>query len=362
MSLIDATGSPFPNLTHQRGAREVGNVASCRKPCPPDFRMHNTSMTFDIRQLRYAVAAADHGSFYRAARALDIDQSTLSRNILRLERVIGVKIFSRSRAGVTMTIAGARFIRNARPMVASAERMVAATRAAGQGRAGSLIVGHNNSLSAGNLRAVLLAWQNDNPEVDFESVETDRSVLLAGLDTTEIDIAILIGEASHIGYHRETFWSERILAALPAEHPLAEREMLHWTDLRPERFVLPTGDLSSDLRDMLLGRLAMSGSKPDIKMSHASRETVLSLLGAGRRVSIVCEGSTGARYPDVVYRPIHGEQGPALVVYSGYWLDNNANPPLRRFLAFIQKRFAMSFDLKATLTDNDSSSSGDRPS
>ena len=44
-------------------------------------------MSFDIRQIRYAIAAADHGSFYRPARALDMEQSTLSRNILKLEPV-----------------------------------------------------------------------------------------------------------------------------------------------------------------------------------------------------------------------------------------------------------------------------------
>ena len=61
-------------------------------------------MPFSIRQLRYAIAAADHGSFYRAARALDIEQSTLSRNILKLERAVGMAIFERSRSGVTMTL------------------------------------------------------------------------------------------------------------------------------------------------------------------------------------------------------------------------------------------------------------------
>jgi DNA-binding transcriptional LysR family regulator len=53
---------------------------------------------FDIRQLRYAGAAADHGSFYRAARALEVEQSTLSRAILKLERSIGMPIFQRSPA------------------------------------------------------------------------------------------------------------------------------------------------------------------------------------------------------------------------------------------------------------------------
>ena len=127
-------------------------------------------MPFDIRQLRHAIAAADHGSFYRAARALDVEQSTLSRNIIRLERVIGVKLFNRSRSGVTTTIAGTHFIRSARPMVASADKIVSAMRAACQGRAGVLKIGHNTSVSAGNLRASILAWQANNPDVDFESV------------------------------------------------------------------------------------------------------------------------------------------------------------------------------------------------
>jgi hypothetical protein len=51
------------------------------------------------------------GSFYRAARVLEIEQSTLSRAILKLERSIGMPIFQRSRAGVTMTLAGNAFIR-----------------------------------------------------------------------------------------------------------------------------------------------------------------------------------------------------------------------------------------------------------
>ena len=74
-------------------------------------------MPFDIRQLRYAIAAADHGSFYRASRVLDVEQSTLSRAILKLERVSGGRIFNRAQGGGSMTLAGAQFIRAARSMV-----------------------------------------------------------------------------------------------------------------------------------------------------------------------------------------------------------------------------------------------------
>lgn len=302
-------------------------------------------MPFDIRQLRYAIAAADHGSFYRAARALDVEQSTLSRNILKLERVIGSKIFNRSRAGVTTTIAGARFIRSARPMVANAEVMVTTMRAAGQGRAGGLMIGHNNAVSAGNLRATMLGWRNAHPDVELDGVEADRGALLARLDTGEIDIAIMVGDAGYDGFRHETFWSERVMIALPASHLLADHDTLHWTDLRRERFLLPAADPGPEIHDMLIGRLSVAGIQPDIRMHHVSREGILSILGGGFGLSIVCEGGTGAHYPDVVYRPVHGEQGAALIVFSGYWRRDNGNPALRRFLAFVRDRYSLAFDI-----------------
>lgn len=302
-------------------------------------------MSFDIRQLRYAIAAADHGSFYRAAMTLGMEQSTLSRNILKLERVVGTKLFVRSRAGVAVTFAGIRFIRSARALVINADQMLGESRMVGQGRAGSLVLGLNSSVSAGNLRATIVRWNSTNPEVDLDGVEADRSVLLAGLNTGEIDIAILLGEAAHNGFRREVFWSERIFVALPTGHPLTEHDVVHWTDLRTQRFALPVADPGPDIRDMLVGRLAASGAPLSIHMCRSSRDTVLSLLGNGGYASVVCEGSTGTSYPDVVFRPVHGEQGATLTVYSGYWRSDNDNPALKRFLAFVRERFALSFDI-----------------
>jgi len=66
---------------------------------------------------------------------------------------------------------------------------------------------------------------------------------------------------------------------------------------------------------------------------------------------------TGAYYPGLVYRPVVGEQGPALTTFSGYWRDDNANPAFRRFLAFVRDRYARSFDTGAA----NSNESGDAP-
>jgi DNA-binding transcriptional LysR family regulator len=303
-------------------------------------------MYFDIRQLRYAITVANHRSLYCAARALDVEQSTLSRNIVKLERIAGVKLFARSRAGTELTIAGARFIRSAREIVNSAEQMLNASRAAGQGRVGSLVLGFNSSVSGGHLRATMLAWMRANPDVLLEGVEANSDALLAGLNTGEVDLAILIGEATQNGFRRVSLWSEQILLALPIRHTLANRDIVHWTDLRDVEFALPAADPGPDIRDMLLGKFAMSGLRFAVRIQRTSRETVLSLLGEdGSYFSVVCEGSSGTLYPDVVYRPIHDERGPALTGYSGYWRPDNCNPPLQRFLAFVRQRYALSFPL-----------------
>lgn len=57
-------------------------------------------MAFDLRQLRYALAAAEYRSFRRAADALHVKESTLSRRIRQMEERLGVALFERSRAAV----------------------------------------------------------------------------------------------------------------------------------------------------------------------------------------------------------------------------------------------------------------------
>ncbi|QNO27230.1 LysR family transcriptional regulator [Sphingopyxis sp. OPL5] len=302
-------------------------------------------MPFGIQQLRYALAAADHGSFHRAARALAVEESTLSRNILRLERVIGAKLFIRSRSGVVPTIAGRQFMPQARHLVANSDRLVETMRKAGQGRAGGLAVGFNGPISAGNLRATLFAWRASNPEVDLEGVEGERLSLLAGLDAGVLDLAVMPGEAGYQGLRRVPFWSERLLVALPASHPLAEKESVEWTDLRDETFLLTVEDPGPELRDMVLGRLAAFGMRPKIRMRCVSREWIMSVLGGGLGVTVTYEGASGARYPDVVLRELHDAHGRTLIGYSGYWRKASDNPALRRFLTFVRSRYSLAFEI-----------------
>jgi len=131
-----------------------------------------------FQHLRYAVISAEYGSFRRAAEALLMRQSTLSRRIRQLEESIGVTVFERSSGGVCPTTAGQNFLRTARSILEQMDALVTSAHHDGCGEAGRLAVGFYTSLSAGNLRATLVDFRQRCPQVELRMVERSRMRLV----------------------------------------------------------------------------------------------------------------------------------------------------------------------------------------
>ncbi|WP_234002505.1 LysR family transcriptional regulator [Sphingopyxis sp. MG] len=71
----------------------------------------------ELRQLRYLMAAAEAGSFSRAARNMNIKQATLSRHILEIEKRLGMALFDRKTRGATLTPNGKTYLRTAQRII-----------------------------------------------------------------------------------------------------------------------------------------------------------------------------------------------------------------------------------------------------
>lgn len=153
----------------------------------------------ELRQLRYLIAAAEAGSFSRAARSINIKQATLSRHVLEIEKRLGMALFDRKTRGATLTPNGRTYLRTAQRIVKEFEELNNWVRATNNGHVGKLAVGFYTSFSAGNLRATLSEFGERHPEVKVSGFERDRDMLLAGIENGLLDIAIMIGEASYWG-------------------------------------------------------------------------------------------------------------------------------------------------------------------
>lgn len=295
----------------------------------------------ELRQLRYLIAAAEAGSFSRAARSINIKQATLSRHILEIEKRLGMALFDRMSSGAKLTSCGETYLRIARRIVQEFEELNEWVRATRDGKAGRLAIGFYTSLSAGNLRATLVEFHDRYPDVMLRSFERDRDMLLGGIENGLLDIVIMIGEAAYPTLGSRPVWSERILVALPEWHVLAERERIYWPDLTGEHFLLTQRDPGPETRNVLLGKLGAPGIPVSIEMNDITRDSLLSTIALGRHASIVAESALGVHFPGVTFREIHENGGHMRIGFSAYWRPDNSNPVLRRFLDFISTRYSL---------------------
>ena len=306
-----------------------------------DIHPQILSSAIALQHLRYAVSAAEHGSFRRAAEALLLRQSTLSRCIRQLEESIGMIVFKRSSGGVRATPAGRDFLRRARSILEQVEAMAMTAGSIGRGEAGRLVIGFYTSLSAGNLRASLLDVGQRFPQIEIEMLESSRTRLETALRNGVVDIVIVPGAASLPETNTMSLWSDRIMVAVPESHQLGAKEAVYWIDLKDERLLLSWRDPGPELQDLLVAKLASPGDRPNIVRHDVSRGSLISLVGAGFGVTLLTEASAGANVAGVLYREVRDGAEPARLGYSAHWRADNENPALSSFLRVLGERYPL---------------------
>ncbi len=150
--------------------------------------------------------------------------------------------------------------------------------------------------------------------------------------------AIVTGDPAADRNHSMVLWSERIIVALPEGHPLATNEIIYWTDLKGERFLLSERDPGPEIQDILVAKLSSPGGPLDVVRHDVSPENIKSLVGAGCGVSLMCEACMGASYAGVVYREARDGNGSTRIGYCAYWRDGNENTALRNFIRLLEER------------------------
>jgi DNA-binding transcriptional LysR family regulator len=152
-------------------------------PTAPVFRRHAVSLPgagpgswppgIEFRDLRYFAVVAEELHFGRAAARLYITQPGLSHAIARLERLLEVRLFTRTRSSVELTEVGAELLHRGRRLLADLDGTVARVRMAGSGQAGLVRVGVA-LLAESAVASALAAFQ-----AEHASIVVDRSAMVS---------------------------------------------------------------------------------------------------------------------------------------------------------------------------------------
>jgi len=281
-------------------------------------------MDLELRHLRCLVAIVDVGTFTDAAIELGISQAAVSRNLMALEQVLGVRLLHRTSRNITPTTAGVHILAQARQILAAAGNLIAE---ATTGHT-TLRIGHAWSAMGRHTREFQRRWAARYPDVELHLIRTNSPT--GGLAEGLCDLAVLRTAAASNRFASAVVGHERRYCALAADDPWARRRSIKLHEV-PQRTLLidrRTGTTTPDLWP--------PGAQPHIQDTR-DIDDWLTIIAAGGGIGITPEGTTAQyRRDGVVFRPLH--DAPPIAVRM-IWRRHDPHPSTHAAIAMLTELY-----------------------
>jgi DNA-binding transcriptional LysR family regulator len=292
--------------------------------------------TPDLRQLRHFIAVAEQLHFGRAAASLHISQPPLSRSILDLEMRVGATLLARTRRRVALTPEGARFLEEAKRVLAQLERAVLEVGAMAAGGGGRLRLGFVSLADYGVLPGLLKAYKAARPGVELALREMLSPDQAAALTAGELDFGLLLPPVAGADLEHVVVQRERFVAALPARHRLARgggknAGRLAVRELADEAFVMAPRAIAPGLHDIVAALTARAGFAPRVAQEAIQMQTVVSLVSSGLGVALVPASVANLGRRGVAYREL-SDAHPRLDLWLAWRRGSATGVAAREFL------------------------------
>ena len=243
------------------------------------------------RQLHAVLAVAEYNSFIAAAAFLKTSQPALTRTIMRVEDVLGVRLFDRSTRRVAITAAGKEFVAIAERMLNDLRISVRSMREVGEEQRGQIIISSIMSVANGLIPAVAAKYRASRPGIEIILREGVHGNVLedirsgtADLGATYVDNVPDFAEAKRVS--REVF-----VVILPRGHPLtkmAKQSSVTLTDLA--NFQLVSLPHESRTRRTIDAAASSAGLTLRHVATVTQFTTLMSFVRAGVGIAVVPSG------------------------------------------------------------------------
>lgn len=263
----------------------------------------------DFRHFRYFLVTAEELHVARAAERLGIAQPALSQMIRTIEERVGARLFQRAHRRITLTPAGQAFLVEAKLALQHADMASHAAKRAARGETGRVRIGYvSSTLAEEAFLAALAAFRRSHPDVVVDLVLRTTSEHIEAMRSEDQDMAVARGPAPGIPENCEVKLFSRwpLMVAVPARHPLADREVIALEDLRDETLLLPDDPTGSGLTHTLAQIFARHGFLPRRSIAVTEMTSWIGLVGGGLGVALIPSSARSLQMNSVVYRPLKG--------------------------------------------------------
>jgi DNA-binding transcriptional LysR family regulator len=289
----------------------------------------------ELRHLRCFLAVADELHFARAAERLHIEQSPLSRAIKELEEELGVILFARTTRSTRLTRAGKLFLEHVRRIFVVLEQARDSVKAAANGFHGQLRVALSDGIAPSRLPALLALCRQEEPEVELRFFEVPLSQQIKGLHDDLYDVGFAQYDEVGDGIVAMPAWSDMLMVAVPARHPLLAHKRIPLDELLRYPLVLCDPQVCEGHAKHVERVLRRADMEPLIAERVATCDLMMALVSAGFALGFAGAAHIAAsREPGVVARPL-ASRVPPLTTYL-LRLDGEPSDELARFIERVQ--------------------------
>lgn len=263
----------------------------------------------NFNQLKYIIAVDKNRSFAKAADECEIAQSTLSKEIQRLEKEFGIMIFDRSRLPVTPTMKGQDLIHQAKIILEEQKNFIEIAEKRDNTPKGSFRLGILPIIAPYLLPLFVNSLSKKYPDLQVEIIEMGVKEMVLGLENEELDGGIAIYPFDKAGFYEEVLFDEKFVIYISLDHPLAAKKEISWNDISPEDLIL-----QEDLHNHFLSpdhseqSKFIAGKISNIHFLSGSFETIRKIIELHGGMTLLPQLSTiymGARRLKMVRPLIH---------------------------------------------------------
>ena len=261
-------------------------------------------LALDHRVLRQFLAVAERGTVRAAARALNMSQPPLTAAIRQLEERLAVQLFERSVAGMALTEAGQELARDAAAILGRLERAEARLREIG-GQTQPLRIGFVSAALNAALPALLRGLKaKGQPPPKLSELSTPQQV--DALTLGHLDVGLLHPPvAQPADFESRTLGLDPFCAALPADHRLARRTSLRFSDIAQEPLVLFPESQGPDLYRRIRSLVREAGGDFQVAAEAKRLHSQMAIVAGGLGVGLVAsQAAANLTFHGVVTVPL----------------------------------------------------------
>lgn len=234
----------------------------------------------NFNQLLYIVSVDRHRNFARAADECGIAQSTLSREIQRLEKEFGIMIFDRSRHPVVPTLKGVDLIEQAKKILQEHDQFIRIAEQKSNLPKGEFRLGITPELAPYLLPLFTGSLAKKYPELRLKIFEISSQQMEQYFKEERLDGALTIAPFFKKGYYEEPLFEERFVLYVSPKHPLSKYEKLSWDQIPLDELIL-----QENVRESLLHKETAEKQLPipvhkikNIAFENGSLETIRKII------------------------------------------------------------------------------------